>query len=240
MTDAVARSPVRRLHDEGRIMTTNRLALLVAVPLTLACTFALAQSGTTAAPPSTAPAQSTAPPATAPNTAAPTQTPTAQPLPSNSTPAAPSRLSTPNPPQNSAPAAPPVGLPSNPSANQGVRDPNAPTLTPNTTPNTIPNVVAPNTVQSPAIAPQNPTGAATPNVAVPTAPLPSSAINGARTLPSRSESLTALDRNRDGYISAEEFAANTQARTVVADCDTDRDGKIASYEYSACLDNTQR
>jgi hypothetical protein len=80
------------------------------------------------------------------------------------------------------------------------------------------------------------TGTPTPNVTTSTPPLPGSAINNTQTALSRSASLSALDRNRDGYISADEFAANTQASSVVADCDTDRDGKIASYEYSACVD----
>ncbi len=80
-----------------------------------------------------------------------------------------------------------------------------------------------------------------PNVAAPTAPLPSSAVTGTpNNVPTRTESLSVLDRNRDGYISAEELTSNSQARTVVADCDTDRDGKIASYEYSSCVNNQQK
>lgn len=49
-----------------------------------------------------------------------------------------------------------------------------------------------------------------------------------------------LDRNRDGYISADEMTGNPRASALVAACDTDRDGKIASYEYTGCVQAQQR
>jgi hypothetical protein len=188
----------------------------------------------------------------------------------NSPPARASTLSTPNPAQNSAPSPPPVGLPTNPSANQGVQDPNSPSnpnnpanpnnpLNPNNpanpnsplNPNNPANPNSPLNPNNPANlnSAQNPTNTAVttnaatnaPNVTAPTAPLPASAITGTpNSVPSRTESLSTLDRNRDGYISAEELTSNAQARTVVAHCDTDRDGKIASYEYSSCVNNQQK
>ena len=56
----------------------------------------------------------------------------------------------------------------------------------------------------------------------------------------RAESLAVLDRNRDGYVSAEEMNGNPQARTLITACDTDRDGKIASYEYARCVQAQQQ
>ncbi|HVJ62318.1 MAG TPA: hypothetical protein VM555_06345 [Tahibacter sp.] len=79
--------------------------------------------------------------------------------------------------------------------------------------------------------PANPSGALSPNNR---ATRPLDATTGGASVPTRTASLTLLDVNRDGYISAEELASNAQARSAVIGCDTDHDGKIASYEYTTC------